>query len=246
MRVDRLLARAAAGIAAMPEEEFAVGLERLEAEAARRRADDLARARQAAFLDTLDLERAAYELGRRYDREGDARGAARWYRVAARHDHADAALRLGGVLDTMAERYGAEDGSPQGRRHELRLIGEAARAYAEAYAAGHPEAADRLDRMLASFGRRRRVPSRGTTTRESMSVPERCSYVRDFAPEGGVLREEEIQRLSRHAAQCLTCMEHFVALVRAAATRVPSGTVAGPPAEEDAPRAPAGAARAGG
>lgn len=45
-----------------------------------------------------------------------------------------------------------------------------------------------------------------------------CSFVRDFAPDGEVLREEEIQRLSRHAAQCLQCMEHFIALVGDTAT----------------------------
>ncbi|TNY35986.1 hypothetical protein [Thermomonospora catenispora] len=47
---------------------------------------------------------------------------------------------------------------------------------------------------------------------------ERCSFVRDFAPDGEVLREEEIQRLSRHAAHCLQCMEHFIALVGDTAT----------------------------
>ncbi|REE95711.1 hypothetical protein DFJ69_1120 [Thermomonospora umbrina] len=81
-----------------------------------------------------------------------------------------------------------------------------------------------------------------------MSAPERCSFVRDFAPEGGVLREEEIQRLSSHAAQCLPCMEEFVALVRAAAARVPSGTVVGPEPDgggrtPDASSQPAGATR---
>ncbi len=64
---------------------------------------------------------------------------------------------------------------------------------------------------------------RGLADEETSPEPERCSFIRDFAPDGEVLREEEIQRLSRHAAQCLQCMEHFIALVRGTTTR-PSGT----------------------
>jgi len=46
--------------------------------------------------------------------------------------------------------------------------------------------------------------------------PRPCPYVRDFARANGVYPEIDIQRLSRHAAHCLTCMEEFVRLVGSA------------------------------
>jgi TPR repeat protein len=213
--LDGLLAAAADAIGRMPEADYAVRLSDIEAEHRRRQRDDLARARQAAFLDSLELERAAYELGRRNDHDGNLDEAARWYGVAARHDHADAALRLGEVLDLLAERS-ARRAAPAAEREEYRLVTEAATAYAEAYGAGYPEAADKIDEMLEAVARRRQgTPGRPLPT----GGPERrddCSYVRDFQPENDVLREEEIQRLSHHAAQCMSCLEEFIGLVKAA------------------------------
>ncbi|TDD31952.1 hypothetical protein E1287_24495 [Actinomadura sp. KC06] len=225
MNLDAVLAAAASAIARMPEAEFAVGLARLEEEFRRLRFDDIACARHAAFVDSLDLDRAAYELGRRHDADGNLGEAARWYRVAARSDHADAALRLGRTLDLLADRCAAT-GPYSVQREELHLITEAAQAYAEAYAAGYTEAADRIDEMLAAFTRRQRFPDR----RQPDSGPDaaRCAHVRDFVPANGVLTDEEIQELSRHAAQCMSCLEDFVGLVRAAASATPSGAVADP------------------
>ncbi|WUI01645.1 hypothetical protein OHR68_07465 [Spirillospora sp. NBC_00431] len=225
MNLDGVLAAAASGIARMPEADFAVGLARLEEEFGRRQRDDIARARHASFVDSLALDRAAYALARRHEADGDLGEAARWYRVAARSDHADAALRLGQTLDLLADRCAAAD-PPGAQRVELHLITEAAQAYAEAYAAGYPEAADRIDEMLAAFTRRQRSPDRQRA--ESEAGTGRCAHVRGFAPANGVLSDEEIQGLSRHAAQCLSCLEDFVALVRQAASATPAGTVADP------------------
>ncbi|MGH3387312.1 MAG: hypothetical protein ACRDOO_00360 [Actinomadura sp.] len=238
MNLDDILAEAAAAISRMPEADFAVSLEQLEAEHRRRQGDDIARARHAAFLDSLELEQAAYELGRRHDEEGNLGEAARWYRVAASHDYADAALRLGEVLDLLAGRCArqADVDSNQAQRDELRLITDAAQAYSEAYSAGYTEAADKIDEMLAAVARRQASPPRRTVPTETVELTRPCSYVRDFTPENGVLHDKEIQRLSQHAAQCLSCMEEFIILVRAAASATPAGTVtdpftgAGPPA----------------
>ncbi|MFI0373702.1 hypothetical protein ACH35V_38085 [Actinomadura sp. 1N219] len=225
MNLDAVLDAAASAIARMPEAEFAVGFARLEEEFRRQRFDDIAGARHAAFVDSLDLDRAAYALGRRHDADGNLGEAARWYRVAARSDHADAALRLGRTLDLLADRCAAT-GPYSVQREELHLITEAAQAYAEAYAAGYTEAADRIDEMLAAFTRRQRFPERRQP--ESEPDADRCARVRDFVPANGVLTDEEIQELSRHAAQCMSCLEDFVDLVRAAASATPSGALADP------------------
>lgn len=234
MNLDDMLGAAASAIAAMPETDFAVGLGELEAEHRRRLRDDVTGARHAAFLDSFDLEQAAYDLGRRNDEEGNLGEAVRWYRIAARHDHADAALRLGEALDLLADRCARRSGENgyNAQRGELHLITEAAQAYAEAYAAGYPEAADRIDEMLAAFTRRQQPA-------QEPSRPERprpCSYVRDFAPGNGVLREDEIQELSSHAAQCISCMEEFVSLIKAAAGAMPTGNVTDPFAVDAAAR----------
>ena len=238
MDLDGALAAAAASIAGTPEDDWAVGLEELRAELRRRREDDIAWAKHTAFVDSLELEQAAYELGRRYDEEGDIGAAARWYRVAAKNDHADAALRLGMALDLLAERC-ARQGEPDpagARRQELYLVTEAAKAYAEAYAAGHTEAADKVDEMLAAFTRRQThrepVPAAG-----SIEGRRECSYVRDFIPQSDVLSEDEIQELSRHAAQCLTCMAQFITLIKATAATLPTGAVTHPFADDEPPGA---------
>ncbi|MFB4307078.1 hypothetical protein [Actinomadura sp. GTD37] len=217
MTLDAVLATEASAIARMPEAEFAVGLRDLDEEFRRRRTDDIERARHASFVESLELDRAAYELGRRHEADGNLGEAARWYRIAAGNDHADAALRLGRTLDGLAGSYG---------REELHLVTEAAQAYAEAYAAGYPEAADRIDEMLAGFacGREPSPPSPDAV---------RCTHVRDLAPVNEVLSDERIRELSRHAARCITCLAEFVALLRNASAAVPSGTVTDPFARSD-------------
>ncbi|TMQ90555.1 hypothetical protein ETD83_34920 [Actinomadura soli] len=227
MNLDGVLAAAASAIVRMPEDEFAVSLARLQEEFRRQRYDDIACARHAAFVDSLELDRAAYELGRRHDADGNLGEAARWYRIAARSDHADAALCLGRTLDLLADRCAAT-GPYSVQREELHLITEAAQAYAEAYAAGYTEAADRIDEMLAAFTRRQRLPGPGRPRPEAEPDAASCAHVRDFVPANGVLSDEEIQELSRHAAQCMSCLEDFVDLVRAAASAIPTGAVADP------------------
>lgn len=226
MSLDDVLTAAATAIAGLPQPDLPISLGQLETEYHRRLRDDLARAKHAAFLDSLDHELAAYELGLRNDNEGNLGEAARWYRVAAKSDHADAALRLGQVLDLLADRCAARDGggtdSYSIRREELHLISEAAQAYAEAYSAGYVEAADKIDEMLAAFARRQNLPPAVPAPFSPAEEP-RCSYVRNFTPEGDVFREDEIQELSRHAAQCLPCMEHFIMLIKATAAAVPVG-----------------------
>lgn len=208
MTLDGALAAAASAIAGMPEAEFAVGLAEVEEEYRRR--DDIARARHAAFVESLRLDRAAYELGCRHEADGDLAEAARWFRVAAGGDHADAALRLGRTLDRLAGACG---------RAELHLVTEAARAYAEAYAAGYPEAADRIDEMLAGFAGRREPPP---------EPPGRCTHVRALASANAVLSDERIRELSRHAARCIPCLADFVALLKNASAALPTGTVTDP------------------
>lgn len=235
MDLDAALAATADSIARMPEEVRTAGLDELRAELLRRKRDDIAWAKHMAFVDSLELEQAAYELGRRHDESGDLGGAARWYRVAAKNDYADAALRLGMVLDLLADRCAGyeEHDAPDTRHQELHLVTEAAHAYAEAYAAGYVEAADKVDEMLAAFTRRQDRPPREPAPARPASSGHDCSYVRDFTPESGVLSENEIQELSRYSAQCLTCMKEFVTLIRAAASALPTGNVTDPCAAED-------------
>jgi tetratricopeptide (TPR) repeat protein len=213
MTLDDLLAAYASQIPRTPRAELVAGLAALEEEYERRRHDDLARARAAAFLESLDMEEAAYDLGRRHAAEGNLEEAVRWYGKAARSDHGDAALRLGEVLEVLAERARAEpSASYSRRREELYLIREAAHAYAEAYAAGYLEAADKVDRMLADLHSRERTP-------ETAGVAEpACAFMDDFDGEAGDLTEAAIQTISHHAAHCLTCMEEFVKLIVATAT----------------------------
>jgi hypothetical protein len=105
--------------------------------------------RQLAEQDFAELEQAAYELGRKYDDEGNLVAAARWFRVAAAHDYADASFELAKVLDRLAADQRNSSSRPAGDRAELDLVSEAARWYGVAFAAGHPEAADLLDALIA-------------------------------------------------------------------------------------------------
>lgn len=199
----------AAEAAAMGDGEFAVGLAEVEEEFRRRQRDDIARARHASFVESLELDRAAYELACRHEADGELGEAVRWYRIAAGNDHADAALRLGRTLDRLARARG---------RAELHLVTEAAQAYAESYAAGYPEAADRIDEMLAGYACGRESPPQAMA----------CHRVHDLAAVDGVLSEERIRELSRHAARCVPCLAEFVALLKSASAALPSGGVVDP------------------
>ncbi len=115
----------------------------------RRDRDGLTELRQLAELDVAELERAAYQLARKYQDDGNLTEAARWYKVAAVNDFADANLELAKVLDRLADGHLDGPASRYSSREELDLVAEAARWYGTAYAAGHPEAADLLDALIA-------------------------------------------------------------------------------------------------
>ncbi|WP_131732453.1 hypothetical protein [Actinomadura formosensis] len=71
-----------------------------------------------------------------------------------------------------------------------------------------------------SAGRREsppRPPALGRTGKD------RCTHVRETVPADGVLSDTQIQESSRHAAQCITCLAEFVALLRTAAAGLPPG-----------------------
>ncbi|MBC6463354.1 hypothetical protein HKK72_36785 [Actinomadura sp. HBU206391] len=94
------------------------------------------------------MAQVAYSLGERCEQEGDADGAARWFRRAAEAGCPDAALRLGDLLGRLADERGPATGdSPEF------LLAEAARWFCEARSAarpdrGVPEAIGRVTDML--------------------------------------------------------------------------------------------------
>jgi TPR repeat protein len=191
--VDEQLAAAAATIAAMPDAAITERLAALEDEHRDRSA--LASAKLRATLDCLELDWAAYELACQHDEAGRPDEAARWYRLVAANDFADAPVRLGRVLEMLAERAAGD------RRAELALVSEAARWYVEAYGAGHPEAAERLDSMIGGQDGRRRPPA------DPPAAPgERCER-------GGlaaVLEGSDLLTATEHFRQCTACQREFV------------------------------------
>jgi TPR repeat protein len=197
-----MLAAAAATIAAMPDAAIAERLAALEAEHRDRTA--LASARLRATLDCLELDWAAYELARQHDEAGRLDEAARWYRLAAANDFADAPVRLGRVLEMLAQRAAGEDA----RRAELALVSEAARWYAEAYGAGHPEAAERLDGMIGNHDTRRPLPAdpHPAQSGQGAAQPDGCER-------GGlaaVLDSSDLVTATEHFRQCTACQREFV------------------------------------
>lgn len=91
--------------------------------------------------------RIAFASGKRYERQGDLEGAARWFRRAAEADLSDAALRLGDVLGRLADRRGVADGTAENRSRD-RLLAEATRWLSEAHEAKHPDAIELITDML--------------------------------------------------------------------------------------------------
>jgi TPR repeat protein len=97
--------------------------------------------------------RIAFASGKRYERQGDLEGAARWFRRAAEADLSDAALRLGDVLGRLAVQRGTAgdggaDGPRPGSRSTDRLMAEATRWLSEAQTARHPDAIELITDML--------------------------------------------------------------------------------------------------
>jgi len=202
------LTAAAASIALMPDDQITQRLEQLQDTHDRWSA--LERARHRTDLDSLDLDWAAYQLASRYHDAGDLTAAARWYKMAAANDFADAALRLGAVLEVLAERCATVTGTAPGRysseREELALVSDAARWYAEAYAAGHPEAAGRLDGMI----------SRHDTRHPRAVVPGEAPGPGDQQCERGglsaVVSDCDLTAAGAHFLHCTPCQNEFLCL----------------------------------
>ncbi len=93
--------------------------------------------------------RIAFASGKRYERDGDLEGAARWFRRAAEADLSAAALRLGDVLGRLADRRDVAEGDDaDGTRARDRLLAEAARWLSEAYRSTHPDTIELITDML--------------------------------------------------------------------------------------------------
>jgi hypothetical protein len=199
------LAAAAASIASMPDAEITRRLDCLETTHRSRSA--LERARHGAELDSIDLDWAAYQLARQHDDAGELAAAARWYRVAAANDFADAALQLGKALEALAIQCTAVAGAGYyaAQREELALVSDAARWYADAYGAGHPQAAERLDNMISSHDARRPRP---TPAEEPVSADEHCR-------QGGlnaVVNGSDLTTAAEHFRHCVCCQNEFLHL----------------------------------
>jgi TPR repeat protein len=91
--------------------------------------------------------RSAFASGKRYERQGDLEGAARWFRRAAEADLSDAALWLGDVLGRLADQRGVAGGT-DGSRSWDRVLAEATRWLSEAHGAKHPDAIELITDML--------------------------------------------------------------------------------------------------
>lgn len=226
MSIDDTLAAAAASIAFMPDTAITGRLEELQA--AHRRRSSLAAARHQAEVDCLDLDWAAYQLGCQHDDAGDLAAAARCYRMAAASDFADAAFRLGNALEMLAAQRAASTGPGYcpSQREELTLVSDAARWYAGAYAAGHPEAAERLDGMISRHDTRH-PPAAGPAPAAG-PPPERCE-------QGGlhaVVNGGDLTTAAAHFGHCTACQREFVrlgGLLLTPATRHPQSQPASPP-----------------
>jgi hypothetical protein len=105
-------------------------------------------------LASLDLVQAAYELAVTAEFQGDLRSATRWYTAAALNDFADASLRLGRVLDELAEKHALDQEGYSAKY----LVSEACRWYSDALGAGWAEAEDLLVKLTDRLGKSPKDP----------------------------------------------------------------------------------------
>lgn len=145
---DRALRAAAATVGQIPDAELRDRFSQLQRARASRTPREVLR--QQAELDSLELDEAAYQLASQASAEGDLLQAARWYRVAAANDFADASFKLAAVLDAMAARP-----EMQGERG---LVTEAATWYLAAFIAGDLEGRDPLDGLIARLDEQTAAP----------------------------------------------------------------------------------------
>lgn len=140
---DRALRAAGSTIGQMPGADLQDKLTQLRrARASRTRREVL---RQQAELDSLDLDEAAYTLASQAHVDGNLPEAARWYRIAAANDFADASFRLATVLDALSRTHFTRSDMPE----ERGLVTEAATWYLAAFLAGDLEGRDPLDTLIA-------------------------------------------------------------------------------------------------
>ncbi len=200
------LAAAAATIRSMPKAVISQRFAQLEAE--RQRRSDFSAASQDAEFDATQLDEAAYRLACQYHARGKLAEAARWYRTAALNDYADAALRLGYVLECLAEKFIDSPGSPQLVRDELALVEDASRWYAEALGAGYfEEAAERLDSMIPRHHPNRPRPA-------PIAPPARPELEIEPCDQGGLQAVNArcpVEVAARHIRHCPACQQELLA-----------------------------------
>ncbi len=178
-------------------------------ERARRSRTQVDALRQQAELDSLELDRPAYDAASQAAAEGDLPKAVRWYRVAAVNDFADAPLRLAMVLDSLAERYLSQPGGRTATREEMDIVAEAICWYATAYAAGDIEAGDRIEDLVArhDFTEARTAPVLAAVSSETERSPQLCTM-------GGLIKVTGLQltEASSHVGTCRPCIDELIRL----------------------------------
>ncbi len=171
----------------------------------RRSRSDLAELGHLGELDRVELECATYRLARKCHDEGDLIEAARWYGVAAAGDYADASFELAKVLDSLAGLQRENPGSRGSRREEFDLAERSARWYSVAYGAGHQEAADMLDVLVAGHDPREPCAGRQQVHLTGARTGEVC-------PLGGLRRVMEcrLTTATAHVGTCRPCQQELV------------------------------------
>ena len=168
---------------------------------------DFSAASQDTDFDSTELDEAAYRLACQYRSEGKLTEAARWYRTAALNDYADAALQLGYVLDSLAEKYIETPGNPQVLRDELTLVEDASHWYIEALGAGYfEEASGRLDMLISRHNPNRPRPAPLNPAVRSAPRPEPCGH-------GGlqaVNTRSPVEEAVRHIGHCAACQQELL------------------------------------
>jgi hypothetical protein len=199
------LRAAAAQIGSMPDSDLDRSLSQFKQLLSSRSA--LAALRQQTELDSAELDQAAYQLARQHQEDGDLEAAVRWYRVAAMSDYADAALQLGRVLDYLAESQLGRPASRVSTREEMDLVSEAARWYAAAYAAGHSEAAEYLDTLIA-----RHDAERSRVICQDPADPDETGPASSACSLGGLeqVMESELTAATSHFQGCQACQRELL------------------------------------
>jgi len=202
---DRALRAAAATIGQMSDTELQCKLSQLKKARKARTPREIYR--QQDELGSLELDQAAYKLASQAHADGNLSEAARWYRVGAINDFADAPLKLAMVLDSLAARYLAGAESPAATREDLGLVTEAANWYLAAFLVGDLEALDPLDSLIARLDGQARAAHVIATADDS--GPGRC------AP-GGLQKVTELPPAEAiaHCRSCRPCKAELIKLNR--------------------------------